>query len=133
MGRREHLTVFGHDYDTIDGTGVRDYIHVVSCVNFPHFLLITSCQDDLAEGHVAALKHVASLNGCTTYNLGTGAGVSVLQMVNVRDEISSDLMLCYKNAMALNDAILRDFCCRLLRRLAARPSSTSLGPVVPVT
>ena len=65
VGRRDHLNVFGSDYDTPDGTGVRDYIHVV----------------DLAEGHVAALKHCMGKPGTYVYNLGTGVGYSVLDMV----------------------------------------------------
>ena len=65
VGRREKLSVFGNDYDTHDGTGVRDYIHVV----------------DLAKGHVAAVKYVLSNPGCDVFNLGTGTGYSVLDMV----------------------------------------------------
>ncbi len=65
IGRREKLNVFGDDYDTPDGTGVRDYIHVV----------------DLARGHVAAVKFVAQNKGCEVFNLGTGTGYSVLDMV----------------------------------------------------
>jgi UDP-glucose 4-epimerase len=65
VGRREYLTVFGSDYDTVDGTGVRDYLHVV----------------DLAEGHLSALQYMdAKKTGCFTFNLGTGIGYSVLQM-----------------------------------------------------
>ena len=66
IGRREKLSVFGNDYDTHDGTGVRDYIHVV----------------DLARGHVAAVSYVAGHPGCQVFNLGTGTGYSVLDMVN---------------------------------------------------
>ena len=67
VGRREKLSVFGDDYDTPDGTGVRDYIHVV----------------DLAKGHVAALDKLYTDNvGCEAVNLGTGKGVSVLELVN---------------------------------------------------
>ena len=66
IGRREKLSVFGNDYDTPDGTGVRDYIHVV----------------DLARGHVAAVKYVTANTGCEVFNLGTGTGYSVLDMVN---------------------------------------------------
>ncbi|MDR0285244.1 MAG: UDP-glucose 4-epimerase GalE [Propionibacteriaceae bacterium] len=62
-GRRDHVQVFGDDYDTPDGTGVRDYIHVV----------------DLALGHVAALDHVTP--GVAVYNLGTGRGTSVLELI----------------------------------------------------
>ena len=65
VGRREKLSVFGNDYDTPDGTGVRDYIHVV----------------DLAKGHVAAVKFVTENPGCEVFNLGTGTGYSVLDMV----------------------------------------------------
>ncbi|XWS61601.1 hypothetical protein CRYUN_Cryun07bG0140000 [Craigia yunnanensis] len=66
VGRRPALTVFGNDYSTKDGTGVRDYIHVV----------------DLADGHIAALRKLSDPNiGCEVYNLGTGKGTSVLEMV----------------------------------------------------
>lgn len=65
VGRRDSLQVFGDDYDTPDGTGVRDYIHVM----------------DLVEGHVAALDYLAAHSGLHTINLGTGNGVSVLEMV----------------------------------------------------
>ncbi len=65
VGRRPELTVFGNDYPTPDGTGVRDYIHVV----------------DLAEGHVAALQRLFSHDGSFTVNLGTGQGYSVLDVV----------------------------------------------------
>lgn len=65
VGRRERLTIFGDDYDTIDGTGVRDYIHVV----------------DLARAHVSALDHLAGDPGLVTLNLGTGRGYSVREIV----------------------------------------------------
>ena len=65
-GELECLSVFGNDYDTHDGTGVRDYIHVV----------------DLAKGHVKAIEKVLKDNGCDAYNLGTGNGYSVLDLVN---------------------------------------------------
>jgi len=65
VGKRPHLSVFGSDYPTHDGTGVRDYIHVV----------------DLAKGHLAALQKLSGDPGCVTYNLGTGTGYSVLDMV----------------------------------------------------
>ena len=73
IGRREKLSVFGNDYDTPDGTGVRDYIHVV----------------DLAKGHVAAVKFVAENTGCDVFNLGTGSGYSVLDMVNTFQEVNN--------------------------------------------
>ena len=65
VGRREYLNIYGDDYDTHDGTGVRDYIHVV----------------DLAKGHVAAVEFVCGNKGCEVFNLGTGTGYSVLDMV----------------------------------------------------
>ena len=92
IGRREKLSVFGNDYDTPDGTGVRDYIHVV----------------DLAKGHVAAVKYTAEHNGCEVFNLGTGTGYSVLDMVNtfasvnnvavpfvITDRRPGDIATCY--------------------------------------
>ena len=65
VGKREYLNVFGDDYDTPDGTGVRDYIHVV----------------DLAIGHIKAVEKISNKVGVVTYNLGTGTGYSVLDMV----------------------------------------------------
>ena len=64
-GELKELSVFGNDYDTIDGTGVRDYIHVV----------------DLAKGHIKALEWVLNDNGIDAFNLGTGNGYSVLELV----------------------------------------------------
>ena len=66
VGKLPYLRVFGNDYDTIDGTGVRDYIHVV----------------DLALGHLCAIEKLQSNPGLVIYNLGTGMGFSVLEMVN---------------------------------------------------
>jgi UDP-glucose 4-epimerase len=65
VGRLEKLPVYGDDYDTIDGTGVRDYIHVV----------------DLARGHLATLNRLQTKPGVYIYNLGTGRGISVLELV----------------------------------------------------
>lgn len=72
VGRLAKLQVFGDDYATPDGTGVRDYIHVV----------------DLAQGHVKALEKLTKINGCVPINLGTGNGTSVLEIVNTFKEIS---------------------------------------------
>ncbi|MYM60350.1 UDP-glucose 4-epimerase GalE [Vibrio sp. OCN044] len=72
VGRREYLSVFGDDYPTPDGTGVRDYIHVM----------------DLSDGHVAALKKVGSKQGLHVFNLGTGNGYSVLEMVAAFEKAS---------------------------------------------
>jgi UDP-glucose 4-epimerase len=94
IGRREFLNVFGDDYDTHDGTGVRDYIHVV----------------DLALGHIKAVEKVLGETGCNTYNLGTGNGYSVLDVVKafekacgkpVKYEIAprrpGDIATCYSD------------------------------------
>ncbi len=72
VGKLDHLTVYGDDYDTEDGTGVRDYIHV----------------KDLAKGHVAALSQISAKCGTKVYNLGTGTGYSVLQVIKAFEEAS---------------------------------------------
>ena len=72
IGRREYLNVFGNDYDTPDGTGVRDYIHVV----------------DLARGHVAAINYMQQHKGESVFNLGTGNGYSVLDMVHAFEKVT---------------------------------------------
>ena len=102
IGRLECLGVFGNDYDTHDGTGVRDYIHVV----------------DLADGHVKAIEKIDKIdNGVLIYNLGTGNGYSVLDVVKafekacgkqIKYEIKprrpGDIATCYADATkALNE------------------------------
>ena len=95
VGIREELGVFGNDYDTPDGTGVRDYIHVV----------------DLALGHVKALKKIEENAGLSIYNLGTGQGYSVLEVVHnfeeargvkipysIRPRREGDIATCYADA-----------------------------------
>jgi UDP-glucose 4-epimerase len=72
VGKLKELQVFGNDYPTIDGTGVRDYIHVV----------------DLAKGHLKSLEKVMSTKGVEAYNLGTGTGYSVLEMVSAFEQAS---------------------------------------------
>ncbi|RAP76791.1 UDP-glucose 4-epimerase GalE [Paenibacillus montanisoli] len=72
VGKLQKLSVFGSDYPTVDGTGVRDYIHVV----------------DLAKGHVKALKNVLAAPGTASYNLGTGKGYSVLELVRAFEKAS---------------------------------------------
>ena len=92
VGKLERVNVFGDDYATDDGTGMRDYIHVV----------------DLALGHVAALGRLAEFSGCTPLNLGTGRGYSVLEMIaaaaaasgrnipyEVTDRRPGDIATCY--------------------------------------
>ncbi len=71
-GERDHLRVWGDDYDTVDGTGVRDYIHVV----------------DLAKGHLASLKVIKDKRGLQIYNLGTGKGTSVLELVKAFERVN---------------------------------------------
>lgn len=70
VGKLEKVGVFGNDYDTIDGTGVRDYIHIV----------------DLAKGHVAALQKLKLCSGLSIYNLGTGKGYSVLEVIQAMSD-----------------------------------------------
>ena len=72
IGKLQRLSVFGDDYPTLDGTGVRDYIHVL----------------DLAHGHILALKKLMSGSGLVIYNLGTGKGYSVLDMVKAFEKAS---------------------------------------------
>ena len=72
VGRRDHLNIFGNDYPTHDGTGVRDYIHVV----------------DLARGHVAAIEYMQEHRGESVFNLGTGTGYSVLDMVKAFERVT---------------------------------------------
>lgn len=97
IGKRDRVLVFGIDYDTPDGTGVRDYIHVV----------------DLAKGHVAALEH--SKPGAEAYNLATGNGISVLELINafsracgkelpyeIVDRRPGDIAACYASPAKAN-------------------------------
>ena len=102
IGKLQELSVFGNDYDTHDGTGVRDYIHVV----------------DLAKGHVLALKHNLENKGVAIFNLGTGIGYSVLDMVKAFENVNSvkvpytikdrrpgDVATCYADASKANDIL----------------------------
>ncbi|HFI0306858.1 TPA: UDP-glucose 4-epimerase GalE [Streptococcus suis] len=95
VGKRAELSVFGNDYDTVDGTGVRDYIHVV----------------DLALGHIKALEKISDTTGVYTYNLGSGQGTSVLELVQAFEKVNGvpvpykivdrrpgDVATCYANA-----------------------------------
>ena len=95
VGKREKLFVFGNDYPTSDGTGVRDYIHVV----------------DLAKGHLSALQRARTVHGCEIFNLGTGKGVSVLELLSAFQKASGvqipyeiaprrtgDIAVCYADA-----------------------------------
>jgi UDP-glucose 4-epimerase len=72
VGRRDKLSIFGDDYDTVDGTGVRDYIHVV----------------DLANAHLCALNNRLTAQGCRAWNIGTGQGYSVLEIKNTFEQVN---------------------------------------------
>ena len=106
MGQRDKVLIFGGDYPTIDGTGVRDYIHVV----------------DLAKGHIRALQKIAENEGkgerCQAYNLGTGHGHSVIEVINAFEEAcghkitykivdrrSGDIAECYANPNLANQKL----------------------------
>lgn len=81
VGRREHLNVFGNDYNTHDGTGVRDYLHVV----------------DLAKGHIRAIEYAQKNTGVIAVNLGTGNGFSVLDIVKAFER-ATGIKIPYKIA-----------------------------------
>ncbi len=102
IGKREKLSVFGNDYDTPDGTGVRDYIHVV----------------DLAQGHVKAVDYALEHTGAEPINLGTGIGYSVLDMVNTFEAVNGvpvphvitarrpgDVATCYSDPKKAEDLL----------------------------
>jgi len=102
VGKLEKLSVFGNDYDTVDGTGVRDYIHVV----------------DLAKGHVKALEKHCIKPGVEAYNLGAGRGYSVLQLVEAFEKVNSvkipykiterrggDVATCYADAAKAHELL----------------------------
>ena len=101
-GMRTELGVFGSDYPTQDGTGVRDYIHVM----------------DLAEGHAAALSYLSTYTGCHAINLGTGNGYSVLEVVSAFKKVSGrdvpyrvvsrrsgDVAICYAEPRKANELL----------------------------
>ncbi len=101
-GKLEKVHVFGNDYDTPDGTGVRDYIHVV----------------DLAKGHVKAIDNFAKLSGVSIFNLGTGIGYSVLEIIHTFSRVNNieipyvidgrrpgDIATCYADPSLANDVL----------------------------
>lgn len=126
IGRRDKLSVFGSDYPTPDGTGVRDYIHVV----------------DLARGHVAALNRMFSREGIFTVNLGTGQGYSVLEAVRAFEQASErpvpyelvarrpgDVASCYASPLTARELLnwraeknLKDMCTDLWRWQTMNPN-----------
>ena len=102
VGKLEYVNVFGNDYPTPDGTGVRDYIHVV----------------DLAKGHVAALRKLEKDSGLNIYNLGTGRGYSVLEIIQNMEEVvgktipykiverrAGDIATCYADPSKANEEL----------------------------
>lgn len=125
-GKREKLSVFGGDYDTHDGTGVRDYIHVV----------------DLAKGHIQALKKTEQESGLWTINLGTGTGYSVLDIIKAFEEVSNkkipyeivsrrpgDVASCYADPKFAKQILgwdaklgLNDMCCDSWRWQSNNPN-----------
>ena len=102
MKELDHVNIFGNDYDTPDGTGVRDYIHIT----------------DLAKGHISALKYISENKGIDYYNLGTGHGYSVMEMINTFKEVnhvdipyeivsrrSGDIGTCYADTSYANERL----------------------------
>lgn len=102
IGKLDKVHIFGNDYPTADGTGVRDYIHVV----------------DLARGHLQALAKLAEKPGAQSYNLGTGAGCSVLEVIAAFEKVSNrkiayrfvdrrpgDIAICYADTTKANDEL----------------------------
>ena len=126
VGKLEKLGVFGDDYDTPDGTGVRDYIHVM----------------DLASGHVAALKAIKPEGGLHVYNLGTGNGTSVLELVHafqnatgievpyaIKPRRAGDIAACYADCAKAADELgwrarygIADMCADSWRWQQANPN-----------
>ncbi len=92
IGKREFLNIFGNDYDTKDGTCIRDYIHVV----------------DLAKGHVCALKNIMANKGLSVYNLGTGKGYSVLDVVQTFERVNG-VKIPYKFAPRRDGDVMINF------------------------
>ncbi len=129
VGKREKLSVFGDDYETKDGTGVRDYIHVV----------------DLAKGHVAAVAYAKEHVGVETVNLGTGVGYSVLDMVQAFERVNGieipyviaprrpgDVAECYSDATKAKELLhweaektLEDMCRDTYRWQTGNPQGYS--------
>ena len=125
VGELKELSVFGNDYDTVDGTGVRDYIHVV----------------DLAKGHIKALEKLNENPGLVTYNLGTGKGYSVLELVEAFSKASGvevpyrivgrrpgDIATCYANPSKANEELnwnaekgIKEICEDAWRRQSKNP------------
>ncbi|MEG2533884.1 MAG: UDP-glucose 4-epimerase GalE [Gordonibacter sp.] len=129
-GRRDFVRVFGDDYDTVDGTGIRDYVHVV----------------DLAEGHLKALERMATHPGIDIFNLGTGEGYSVLEVIHAFEKASGksipykitarrkgDIATCYASSAKAEKLMgwkaqygLDEMCCDSWRWQVSNPSGYNL-------
>ena len=109
VGRREKLSIYGDDYDTIDGTGVRDYIHVV----------------DLANAHLCALNNRLNAKGCRAWNIGTGNGSSVLEVKNTFEQVNG-VAVAYEIAPRRSGDVATSFAnnARAVAELAWTPKYT---------
>ena len=109
VGRREKLSIYGNDYDTIDGTGVRDYIHVV----------------DLANAHLCALNNRLNAKGCRAWNIGTGNGSSVLEVKNTFEQVNG-VAVAYEIAPRRSGDVATSFAnnARAVAELAWTPKYT---------
>ncbi|MDT3428795.1 UDP-glucose 4-epimerase [Paenibacillus forsythiae] len=136
VGKLAQLSVFGDDYPTVDGTGVRDYIHVV----------------DLAQGHLKALERILGRTGVDVYNLGTGRGLSVLEIVKAFEKVSGqaipyriserragDIAVCYADTDKANQELgwraergIEEMCEDTWRWQSANPGGYAAGELEPL-
>ncbi|WP_336953799.1 UDP-glucose 4-epimerase GalE [Acinetobacter sp. AS167] len=109
VGRREKLSIYGNDYDTVDGTGVRDYIHVV----------------DLANAHLCALNNRLAAQGCRAWNIGTGNGSSVLEVKNTFEQVNG-VSVAYEIAPRRSGDVATSFAnnARAIKELGWTPKYT---------
>ena len=101
-GIRSNLEVFGNDYETKDGTGVRDYIHIM----------------DLAEAHAMALEYLNGSDGFNIFNLGTGKGITVLELINTFEKVSNS-----KIPIIIKKKKIRRYCLLLCRSFKSKKYS----------
>lgn len=109
VGRRDKLSIYGDDYDTVDGTGVRDYIHVV----------------DLANAHLCALNNRLAAQGCRAWNIGTGNGSSVLEVKNTFEQVNG-VSVAYEIASRRSGDVATSFAnnARAIKELGWTPKYT---------
>ncbi|WP_455803163.1 UDP-glucose 4-epimerase GalE [Acinetobacter guillouiae] len=109
VGRRDKLSIYGDDYDTVDGTGVRDYIHVV----------------DLANAHLCALNNRLAAQGCRAWNIGTGNGSSVLEVKNTFEQVNG-VSVAYEIAPRRSGDVATSFAnnARAIKELGWTPKYT---------